>query len=80
MEIPLPRDALMITVAPASLATAIVLSSDLSSTTIISETAGSDKQYLTTWPSVFYSFKAGIITVSRVSFVKMNKGFNGQPV
>jgi hypothetical protein len=52
------------TLAPDSLAMETVLSSDLSSITIISETCGSSRQNCITCLIVFSSFNAGMITVS----------------
>src|SRR5688572_2948036 len=66
IEIPFPLILLLITLAPACVATPTVLSSEQSSTTITSEVHRSYMQYLTILPIVFSSFKAGIMTVSIV--------------
>ncbi len=73
IEMPLPRCALVITVAPASAASFAVSSSDESSTTITSFTNGLRKHRLTTLVMVFSSFRAGIITDSIYALLSHSK-------
>src|SRR6185295_14814296 len=69
IDMPFPLVSLITTFAPALWATAAVLSSDLSSTTITSETMGSARQKLITCSIVFSSFNAGITTLNMLSFL-----------
>ena len=66
IDAPLPNFVLVITVAPAFMASSTVWSNDLSSTTITSVTFLDCLTNATTWATVFSSFNAGIITVIMV--------------